>query len=52
MTITESAKLDKIFKIANNVIYFDDNIDYLTALYEICDVIKPDDESVGEAYIE
>ena len=41
-------KVTKIFEIANNAIYFRDNSDYLTALYEICHVINPDDESVGE----
>jgi len=44
-------KLETIFKIANNVIYFRDNSDYLTALYEICNVIKPDDETIGEVFI-
>lgn len=45
-------KLNKIFKIANNAIYFDDNSDYKTALYEICNVIKPNDETIGEGFIE
>jgi hypothetical protein len=40
--------LNKIFEIANNAIYFRDNSDYLTALYQICKIIKPDDESIGE----
>ena len=52
MTNELEDKLNKIFRIANNVIYFDDNSDYKTALYEICDVIKPDDETVGNEYIE
>lgn len=43
---------DKIFMIANNAIYFRDDSDYLTALYEICEVIKPGDETVGAAFIE
>ena len=44
--------LNKIFQIANNAIYFDDNSDYKTALYEICNVIKPNDETIGEVCIE
>ena len=43
---------DKIFMIANNAIYFRDDSDYLTALYEICEVIKPGDETVGAVFIE
>lgn len=45
-------KIKKIFEIANNAIYFRDNSDYLTTLYEICRVIKPNDEMTGEAFIE
>ncbi len=45
-------KFNKIFAIANNAIYFRDNSDYLTSLYEICNVIKPDDETIGEVFIE
>jgi len=42
----------KIFEIANNAIYFNDRSDYLTALRQICHVIKPDDETIGEVCIE
>jgi hypothetical protein len=35
-------KLDAIYKIANNVLYFDDNSDYCSALWEIIAVIKPE----------
>jgi len=45
-------EIKKIFQIASNAIYFRDNSDYLTALYEICEVIKPGDESIGETFIE
>lgn len=48
----EIKTLDKIFMIANNALYFRDNSDYLTALYEICRVIKPDNEIIGEVFIE
>jgi len=44
-------KLEKAFRIANNVLYFDDNSDYQTALYEICSVLKPElDDEYGENY--
>lgn len=45
-------KLNTIFQIANNAIYFQDNSDYLTALYEICAVINPGDENIGQKFIE
>ena len=32
----------EIFKIANNALYFDDNSDYATALWEILAEIKPE----------
>ena len=44
-------KAEKAFMIANNAIYFGDNSDYETALYEICDVLNPDIER-GNEYIE
>ena len=50
-TMTED-KLAKIFEIANNAIYFQDSSDYLPALYQICNVIKPNDETIGEVCIE
>lgn len=33
--------IEKIYTIANNAIYFNDRHDYLTALYEICEILKP-----------
>lgn len=47
-------QLEKAFAIANNVIYFNDNSDYETALYEMCAALKPDmkDENIGKEYIE
>lgn len=44
--------LNKVFQIANNAIYFQDNSDYLTALYEICHAIKPGNQTIGEEFIE
>ena len=44
----------KAFKIANNAIYFDDSSDYLTALYEVCKVLNPNEdiEKFGTKYLE
>lgn len=44
----------KAFAIANNAIYFNDNSDYLTALYEVCKALNPDieDALIGSKYIE
>jgi len=43
----------KAFAIANNAIYFNDNSDYLTALYQICKILNPEiaDELIGSKYI-
>ena len=44
-------KPEEAFRIANNTIYLNDNSDYLTALYEICTVLKPElDDEYGENY--
>lgn len=47
-------KLEKAFRIANNAIYFDDNSDYGTALWEICMILKPElgEDEIGQDYIE
>ena len=46
-------KLNEIFRIANNAIYFDDSSDFLQALNEICLVAKPEEsENIGKKYIE
>ncbi|MDF2503870.1 MAG: hypothetical protein K0R06_1361 [Clostridium sp.] len=47
-------KLEKAFAVANNVIYFDDSSDYGTALYEICQILKPEIDAydIGKKYIE
>ncbi|WP_337527366.1 hypothetical protein [Zhenhengia sp.] len=44
----------KAYSIANNAIYFNDNSDYLTALYEICKVLNPqvDTEQIGNSFID
>ena len=34
--------IDKVYAIANNVLYFDDNSDYSSALWKILEVIKPE----------
>ena len=46
-------KLDEVYKIANNVLYFDDNSDYQSALWEILEVINPEiDADAKLEYIE
>jgi hypothetical protein len=35
-------KEEKIFKIANNVLCYDDNSDFGTALWKILEVVKPE----------
>jgi len=35
-------KLDEVYRIANNVLYFDDNSDYVSALWEILLTANPD----------
>lgn len=46
---------NKIKKIANNVLYFDDNSDYTTALWEILNIVAPElfknDEEPSLEYI-
>lgn len=45
-------KLKKAFAIANNAIYFDDRSDYLTALYEIAELLNDEGVEVGKKYID
>jgi len=42
------------YAIANNAIYFNDRSDYLSALYEICRMLKPrePEENIGQEYID
>jgi hypothetical protein len=40
--VVVSEQLDKIKKIANNALYFDDSSDYQTALWEILTVTSPE----------
>lgn len=52
--ILDLENVKKAFIIANNAIYFNDNSDYLSALYQICHVLNPDieEELIGTKYIE
>ncbi|KHD14359.1 hypothetical protein [Clostridium butyricum] len=51
--LTVQERRNKAFAIANNAIYFNDRSDYLTALYEICEMLKPIDcTEIGKKYIE
>lgn len=47
-------KLEKAFIIANNALCFNDSSDYVTALWEICTILKPElsDSEIGQKYIE
>lgn len=47
-------KIERAYAVANNAIYFDDNSDYRTALYEVCKILNPDtgDDLIGSRYIE
>ena len=50
--INEKGKLEQAYAIANNAIYFDDNSDYETALYEVCMVLYPERvDEIGSKYI-
>lgn len=48
------SKLERAFRIANNAIYFDDNSDYCSALWDICMILKPQlsESEIGQVYIE
>lgn len=45
-------KLEEVYKIANNSLYFNDNHDFQSALWEICKEILPEKEEIGEYYVE
>ena len=40
----------KMQRIANNAIYFGDNSDYRTALYEICAESGMEEDTIGEEF--
>jgi hypothetical protein len=44
----------RAFAIANNAIYFNDNSNYGTVLYQVCKALNPEleDELIGSRYIE
>lgn len=52
--LTTYERCEKAFAIANNAIYFNDNSDYLSALYEVCKILDEDneEEAIGKKYIE
>lgn len=50
-TVKERMKI--AYAEANNAIYFNDNSDYLSALYEVCKALNPTEEkNFGKKYIE
>ena len=54
MNLLHLENVKKAFAVANNTIYFDDNSDYLTALWDICHLLNPSlsDNEIGSKYIE
>ncbi|ENZ33488.1 hypothetical protein HMPREF1084_01957 [Clostridium butyricum 60E.3] len=51
--LTNNERIEKAFAIANNAIYFNDRSDYLTALYEVCNILKHiGNTEIGKNYIE
>ncbi len=52
--LTISERIEKAFAMANNAIYFNDRSDYLTSLYDVCNMLKPkiDYSEIGKKYIE
>ncbi|KIL06873.1 UNVERIFIED_ORG: hypothetical protein B2H98_13185 [Clostridium botulinum] len=52
--LTISERIEKAFAIANNAVYFNDRSDYLTSLYDVCNMLKPkiDYAEIGKKYIE
>jgi len=43
---------EEIKRTANNALYFDDNSDYATALWQICSLLGMDEDDIGEKFIE
>lgn len=54
ISISDLDNVKKAFAIANNAIYFNDNSDYATALYQVCKALnlELEDELIGSKYIE
>ncbi len=52
--LTAQERSNKAFAIANNAIYFNDRSDYLSALFDVCTMLKPKFEcsEIGKKYIE
>lgn len=44
-------KINQAFALANNAIYFNDRSDYLSALWDVCKYLQPENEEIGEQYI-
>ncbi len=40
--LSDKQKLEAIYKVANNVLYFDDISDYQTSLWEILEIFNPE----------
>lgn len=52
--LTLSERCDKAFAIANNAIYFNDRSDYLSALWDVCKILKSplSEDEIGKKYLE
>lgn len=52
--LTLSERCDKAFAIANNAIYFNDRSDYLSALWDVCKMLKSplSEDEIGKKYLE
>ena len=47
-------RMEKAFRIANNALYFDDDLDYKAVLYQVCAALNPilSVDKIGEFYVE
>jgi hypothetical protein len=47
-----SAVEQAVIRVANNALYFDDNSDYGSALWEVCELLGMDKDAIGADFIE
>lgn len=40
--LNDREKLQTVYKVANNVLYFDDSSDYRSVLWEILEIVDPE----------
>jgi hypothetical protein len=51
-TRAPSAVEQAVIRVANNALYFDDNSDYGSALWEVCELLGMDKDAIGADFIE